>query len=93
MSSQPNNQREIRVRPVVRYVLTQYDTAARGPVTMGEFDNAVAANVLAGALAHQARAVSQSPVEIELCRPLRIDVIRGAGQPRPAVRYELRDHA
>ena len=46
--------REIRVRPVVRYIVTEYsetESGARRSIEFGEFDNVDRANVVAYALA------------------------------------------
>ena len=91
MNSQLANRREIRVRPIIRYIVTDYDQ--RRSSALGEFPSVATANLVATAVAHRASALDNLPIDVELCRPLRIEAIRGPEQPRPAVRYELREEA
>lgn len=85
--------REIRVKPVVRYLLTDFiaigDKRTHEP--LGEFSSASAANRIGAALAYQARLQAGATVVYEPARTLRIDAVRGPGQPHPAVRWELRE--
>jgi hypothetical protein len=84
-----SNHREIRVRPIVRYVVTDY--RRQTSTALGEYASVVSANLVASALAYQARSLASEPVELELSRSLRIETIRGPSAPRPTVRYELLD--
>lgn len=86
--------REIRVRPVVRYVVTEYHHADdpsgkrnSGSVAFGEFENVHMANTVAAAMHAQA----PSGTVLEPARPLRIEWLRGPGEPKEAIRWELRD--
>lgn len=85
--------REIRVRPVVRYALTDYteEAGAQRSVPLGEYDNVTAANRVAAALAYEARVQGRAVVTLEPARALRIDTVRAPGHPHPAVRWELRE--
>jgi len=85
--------REIRVRPVVRYVITEFldDESRRGSSQIGEFNSASVANAIGDALAYRSRMLEKSHVTFEPTRPLRIDAIRGEGKPRPSVEYRLRE--
>jgi hypothetical protein len=89
--------REIRVRPVVRYLVTEYldagDQYRRGTTQLGEFENVSSANRLASALAYQSRLQDEAETVFEPARSLRIEVERGRGQPRPPVTYLLREVA
>lgn len=79
--------REIRVRPVVRYIVTDYtlDDTSSSSVALGEFDNAAAANRIGALVAGD---VGQDAV-FEPARQLRIDWLRGPGEPKEAIRWEL----
>jgi hypothetical protein len=86
--------REIRVRPVVRYIVTDFTTdddhRNQKSIEFGEFDNVDRANVVAYAMAEAEAAVNGSPMAIvEPARKLRIDWLRGPGEPREAIRWEL----
>lgn len=85
--------REIRVRPVIRYAITDYveDAGVRRSIPLGEFDNVTAANRVAAALAYEARVRDRSRVTLEPARALRVDAIRAPGLPHPAIRWELRE--
>ncbi len=86
---------EIRCRPVVRYILTDYAVVgnSRRSITVGEYDSANVANRVGAALARVARMDEREGVKFEPVRPLRIDIVSGPGQPIPATRYELREAA
>jgi len=87
---------EIRVRPVVRYIVTEFscdDEMRNGKsIEFGEFDNVHRANVVAYALS-EADATSNGSAEcqVEPARALRIDWLRGPGEPQEAIRWELRE--
>ena len=88
--------REIRVRPVVRYVVTDYtagdDNSTAQSIPFGEFDNVERANVVAYALAEAEAAANGSPEPVvEPARKLRIEWLRGPGEPKEAIRWELRE--
>jgi hypothetical protein len=86
--------REIRVRPVVRYVVTDFtcdeDYKNQRSIPYGEFDNVDRANAVAHALA-EAETIADGFLDIvvEPARKLRIDWLRGPGEPREAIRWEL----
>jgi hypothetical protein len=84
---------EIRCKPVVRYVVSDYEVVGntRKSISIGEFAAAGAANRVASAIARAARLDNDGDVLFEPVRPLRIDVMRGPGNPRPATYYELRE--
>lgn len=91
-------QREIRVRPIIRYAITDYviDGPTRRSVPLGEFDSVGAANRIGAALCYEARVREGAETIFEPARALRIDAVRAPGHPHPAVRWELRevsDHA
>ena len=81
--------REIRVRPVVRYIVTDFscdeDYGDQKSVPFGEFDNVGRANTVAYALA----ASEPEKTVVEPARKLRIDWFRGPGEPQEAIRWEL----
>jgi hypothetical protein len=86
--------REIRVRPVVRYVVTDFtcddDYGNHRSIPFGEFDNVDRANVVAYALAEaEAAANGSKEAVVEPARKLRIDWIRGSGEPKEHIRWEL----
>lgn len=87
-----SNYREIRVRPVVRYVVTDFSCDEnydnQRSVPFGEFDNVERANAVAAALANIAES-GGSQIVLETARKLRIDWTRGPGEPREAIRWEL----
>ena len=88
--------REIRVRPVVRYIVTDFscddDFRNHKSVEFGEFDNVNRANVVAFALAEAEGAANGSPEPlVEPARGLRIEWIRGPGEPKEAIYWELRE--
>lgn len=90
--------REIRVRPVVRYVVTDFtcddDYGSQKSVPFGEFDNVDRANVVAYALAEAEAAANGTPMcVVEPARKLRIDWLRGPGEPKEAIRWELTEVA
>jgi hypothetical protein len=88
------NRRQIRVRPIVRYAITDYAAPTGGPLWIGEFANADAANRVAQALAYQLRGTDpDTPIFLEAARQLRIDVQQGPAHPRPTVRYVLSEEA
>lgn len=84
--------REIRVRPVVRYIVTDFtadnDFRDQKSIEFGEFDNVDRANVVAHALADAALKEGPKPV-VETARKLRIDWLRGPGEPKESIRWEL----
>ncbi len=84
--------REIRVRPVVRYIVTEFscdeDYADQQSVPFGEFDNVERANEVAASLASVAERDGRQVV-LEPARKLRIDWTRGPDEPREAIRWEL----
>lgn len=90
--------REVRVRPVVRYVVTLYESEddglkqSGGSTAFGTFDNAIYANIVGEAIAERERRADKneaSDVVFEPARPLRIDWLRGPGEPQEAIRWEL----
>ena len=86
------NRRQIRVRPIVRYAITDYAAPSGGPLWVGEFASASAANRVAQAIAYQLRGTDpDSAVYLEAARQLRIDVEHGPDHPRPTVRYVLHE--
>lgn len=87
--------REIRVRPVVRYVVTEYQdgNGRRGTVQLGEYNSVSAANQVAIALAYKSRIQDEAQTVFEAARGLRIDTIRGDSAPKTAIRYTLREVA
>jgi hypothetical protein len=89
--------REIRVRPVVRYVITEFEADYDAPgapqhsYSLGEFDNVVSANQLAELLANERNAHSDRRTIFEPARQLKIEWLRGPGEPMDAIRWELRE--
>lgn len=86
--------REIRVRPVVRYIVTDFtcddDYKNQKSIPFGQFDNVDRANVVAYALAEaEAAANGSKEVVVEPARKLRIDWLRGPGEPQENIRWEL----
>lgn len=86
--------REIRVRPVVRYIVTDFtcdeDYGNQKSIPFGEFDNVDRANVVAYAMAEaEATANGTAMAIVEPARKLRIDWIRGPDEPQEAIRWEL----
>lgn len=88
--------REIRVRPVVRYIVTDYnedDAGKHTSIEFGQFDNVHRANVVAYAMAEaEAMVDGTSPklgVIVEPARALKIHWLRGPGEPKEAIRWEL----
>ena len=81
--------REIRVRPVVRYIVTDFscddDYGSQSSTQFGVFDNVESANTVAYALA----ADEPAKIVVEPARKLRIDWLRGPGEPQEAIRWEL----
>lgn len=87
---------EIRVRPVVRYIVTSFtaddDYRNQKSIEFGEFDNVDRANVVAYAMAEADKAINPGfPTIVEPARKLRIDWLRGPGEPKEAIRWELRE--
>lgn len=85
---------EIRVRPVVRYIVTSFscddDYGSQKSVEFGEFDNVDRANIVAHAMAEADGAINPaSPTIVEPARKLRIDWTRGPGEPKEAIRWHL----
>lgn len=85
-----SNYREVRVRPVVRYIVTDYELEDDGPnqsqrsTAYGVFDNVEAANRAGRAIA------AETPGAVfEPARALRIHWIRGPGEPKENIRWEL----
>jgi hypothetical protein len=86
--------REIRVRPVVRYIVTDFtaddDYQNQKSIEFGEFDNVERANVVAYAMAEAEAAANGSQMAIvEPARKLRIDWLRGPDEPKEMIRWEL----
>lgn len=83
--------REIRVRPVVRYIVTDFssddDSRNQSSVGFGIFDNALQANMVAEALANHIKG-PPSPI-LETARQLRIDWKRRPGEAKEAIHWEL----
>lgn len=85
--------REIRVNPVVRYVVTDW-LEGRGARDVGEFASAELANQYAADRCFALRVRdAQSGVSLDPARQLRIDTIRAPGSPKPPTRWELREVA
>jgi hypothetical protein len=87
---------EIRVRPVVRYIVTDFtaddDFGNQKSIEFGEFDNVDRANVVAYALAEAEAGANGSPEAlVEPARKLRINWLRGPGEPKEAIHWELRE--
>jgi hypothetical protein len=84
---------EIRVKPIVRYQISDYEVVGntRKSVALLICESAGAANRVASAIARAARMDNAGDVLFEPVRPLRIDVMRGPGNPRAATYYELRE--
>ena len=88
------NRRQLRVKPVVRYIVTDYAAPSGGPVWVGEFASAEAANRVAQALVYQLRGTNpDTSIFLEQARQLRIDVERGPERPRPTIGYVLHEEA
>lgn len=89
--------REIWVRPVVRYLVTEYvddgEQRYRGTTEVGEFQSVAVANRLASALAYQSRLRDEAETRFEPARGLRVEIVRGQGKPRPPVTYVLKEVA
>lgn len=93
--------REVRVRPVVRYVVTLFERiedevspdGRQHSQALGEFDDVNSANNVAAALWRDyTRETESEPGRItvyEPARKLRIDWLRGPGEPQEAIRWEL----
>lgn len=94
--------REIRVRPVVRYVVTLFERieddispdGRQHSQALGEFDDVSAANLVGAALwrdyrHHEANEASDRVTVYEPARKLRIDWLRGPGEPQENIRWEL----
>ncbi len=93
--NQEMSYREIRVRPVVRYIVTDFecsdDMRSQSSTSLGLFDNAKLANRVAEAVVDDARAHTDQSVEFEPARQLKIEWLRGPGEPKEAIRWELID--
>jgi hypothetical protein len=83
---------EIRVRPVVRYVITEWISEddengrmASSSIAYGEFDNAGQANLVAGCLQRELGGV------LEECHSLRIHWLRAPGADKEDIRFEIED--
>jgi hypothetical protein len=88
--------REIRVRPVVRYVVTDFECndefTAQSSTSLGSiFENVESANRVAKLLAADAMAHGDQHIVYEPARALRIEWLRGPGEPQEAIRWELRE--
>lgn len=92
--------REIRVRPVVRYIITEYthDDGANSQSSQswGEFDNCHKANVMANSMRyaehHMGGGVAVGPeTVVEEARPLRIEWNRAPGAPREDIYWTLEE--
>lgn len=91
--------REVRVRPVVRYIVTLFEQVSDEGVldgqnsqSLGEFANVDSANLVAAALYrdYMTEARKSNRVTVyEPARKLRIDWIRGPGEPQENIRWEL----
>lgn len=82
---------EIRVRPVVRYVVTeyrQYEGTRGSSVSLGEYDNVDLANHI-GKLVADSRLGAK--VVFEPARSLRIEWIREPGAPQETIRWALHE--
>jgi hypothetical protein len=81
--------REIRVRPVVRYIITEYhhdENSAGSQGVSAEFSNVHDANKIAEMLA-------EPGVVFEPARGLKIDWQRGPGEPRDAIKWVLSEES
>ena len=79
--------REIRVRPVVRYIVTEYHQDEKSSGCEGvsaEFSNVRDANKVAEMLIG-----ARDNVVYEPARELRIDWVRGPDEPKEAIRWVL----
>lgn len=94
--------REVRVRPVVRYIVTLFERIEDGispdgrqhSQALGEFDNVNSANNVAAALfrdfnAHETPDDPERITVYEPARKLHIDWSRGPGEPQEAIRWVL----
>lgn len=92
--------REIRVRPIVRYVVTLFEqwddeigAQKQESQPLGEFANVDSANLVGAALSRDfSREQETDPTRktvFEPARKLRIDWIRGPGEPQETIRWEL----
>jgi len=86
---------EIRVRPVVRYVLTDFtasdDMREQSSVALGTFDNAALANRVGDAVVGDLRRHTDQPIVFEPARQLKIHWLRGPDEPKEAIRWELEE--
>lgn len=82
--------REIRVRPVVRYIVTDFqcddDMKNAQSQGYGIFENAHDANKIGELLAEETDACVFEPV-----RPLKIDWLRGPNEPLESIRWVLEE--
>lgn len=93
--------REVRVRPVVRYIVTLFERiedvespdGRQHSQALGEFDSVEPANGVAAALYRDYLASEPNEPDrvtvYEPARKLRIDWIRGPGEPQENIRWEL----
>lgn len=90
--------REVRVRPVVRYVVTYFEmeedgaSVGRSSVAYGTFDNVRQANIVGEAIANRENSLDKNAVRdvvFEPARGLKINWLRGPGEPQEAIRWEL----
>lgn len=86
---------EVRVRPVVRYIITEFtsDENGQSSTALGEFENVRAANrigeLVANSLNGPPEMSGKSSVVFEPARALKIDWIRDPGEPKEAIRWQL----
>lgn len=95
-----NFYREVRVRPVVRYIVTLYERTedaygreSHNSQGMGEFDNSHTAN-LTGAAIYRDLCSADEPMcatAFDPARQLKIDWTRGPGEPQEAIQWHLVD--
>lgn len=94
--------REVRVRPVVRYIVTLFeriedDVSPNGrqhSSPLGEFDDVNSANNVAAALwrDYMVGESDDDPERVTMFEParrLKIDWLRGPGEPREAIQWVL----
>lgn len=92
--------REVRVRPVVRYIVTLFEQVSdegacdgQNSQPLGEFDNVESANNVGAALwrdyMREAETKPDRVTVFEPARKLRIDWLRGPGEPQEAIRWVL----
>lgn len=90
--------REVRVRPVVRYIVTFFEmddddqNVGQQSIQYGIFDNVDQANIVGEAVAMRENRLDKnavSEVVFEPARRLKIDWLRGPGESKEAIRWEL----